>query len=264
MSDSSEGKTPVRSPGRVDVTVIMCVHNEMGRIQPALEDLLESRRVRQETVEIIILDNLSSDGTREWLESVEGPDIQVVFNEANLGKGGSIRRGIALSSGRYVVVHDPDLEYQGSDVWRLLDAARTEQADMALGSRVLGGNIAYKYLQNYIGVRFLTSVINLLYGSRLTDSATAMKLIDGEVARGLRLTSTGFDLDFELVARVLRLEGKVIEMRIQYSPRTIAEGKKVRAVRDGALALRVIVRDRLLPRSRFVLSPRASPAAARQ
>jgi len=252
----------VRSPGRVDVTVIMCAHNEMGRIQPALEDLLQSRRVREETVEIIILDNLSSDGTREWLESVRGDEMRVVFNEVNLGKGGSVRRGIALSTGRYVVIHDPDLEYKGSDVWRLLDAARAEQAQMVLGSRVLGGNVAYKYLGNYIGVRFLTSVINLLYACRLTDSATAMKLIDGDVARSLRLASTGFDLDFELVVRALRLGCKVIERRIDYSPRTIAEGKKVRAVRDGASGLWVILRDRLLPRTSFVQSPAGSLAPA--
>ena len=262
MSDSSEGKTPVRSPGRVDLTVIMCAYNEMGRIQLALEDLAESRCGRDETVQIVILDNLSSDGTREWLGSVDNPDVQVVFNECNLGKGGSVRRGIALSTGRHVVIHDPDLEYRADDIWSLLHAARAEQAGMALGSRVLGGGVAYKYLGNYLGVRFLTSIINLLFGARLTDSATAMKLIDGEIARSMSFAATGFDLDFELVVRVLRLGHRIIERRVHYAPRTVAEGKKLRAFRDGALALKVILRDRLLPRSRFVLSPRTSPAVA--
>ena len=241
-----------------ELTVIVCAYNEMGRIQPAVDDLDAALEGRPEPTETIILDNASTDGTREWLKSLALPNTRIVLNEANLGKGGSIRKGITLSRGRYVVVHDPDMEYRAADVWHLLDAARDQGAAMVLGSRVLGGNVAYRYLANYLGVRFLTASINRLYGSRLTDAATAMKLLDGGLARSLNLESTGFDLDFELVVRTLRLGHSVKETRVQYFPRTRAQGKKIRAWRDGLAALRVVLRDRFLARRRFLAQQAAA------
>ena len=235
-----------------DLTVIMCTYNEMGRIQRAVADLLEATRERPDTVETIIIDNCSTDGTREWLSTLTLPGFKIVFNDRNLGKGGSIKRGIELSRGEYVVIHDPDLEYLASDIWPLLDAAREDGATMALGSRMLGGNITYLYLPNYLGVVLLTKLINVLFGSHLTDVATATKLLKGEFARSLKLRSTGFDLDFEIVIRPLRLGQKIVERRVKYMPRTRAEGKKLRAWRDGLLALRVIIRDRILSSEGFV------------
>ena len=233
------------------LTIIMCAYNEMGRIQPALDEVLVSLDGRSEAVEVIVLDNCSTDGTREWLGKLEHPWIGVELNERNLGKGGSIKKGIGLSRGRYVVIHDPDLEYRADDIWGLLDLARWTGASLVLGSRVLGGHARYKYLQNYLGVRFLTWLINWLYGCRVTDAATAMKLIDGDVARNLNLECDGFDLDFELVVRIARLGGKIEEARVDYHPRTREEGKKIRAWRDGLLALKAIIRDRFTPESRL-------------
>ena len=207
---------------------------------------------RDESVEIIILDNGSTDGTKEWLSTLSHPNVHVVFNDGNLGKGGSIKRGIALSKGEYVVIHDPDMEYEANDIWTLLQAARSDGAQMVLGSRILGGkDISYRYFANYIGVQFLTFVINRLFAGKLTDPATAMKLLDGELARRIKLQSNGFDLDFEIVVRVLRLGHTVAERRIKYSPRSKAQGKKLRAWRDGLLAMRAILRDRLLSRGNF-------------
>ena len=234
------------------LTIIMCAYNEMGRVQPALDEIMLSLDGRSESVEIIVLDNCSTDGTREWLRELEHSQITVELNERNLGKGGSIKKGIGLSRGRYVVIHDPDLEYRADDIWQLLDLARQTGSSLVLGSRVLGGHVRYKYLQNYLGVWFLTWLINLLYGCRVTDAATAMKLMEGEIARGLRLECKGFDLDFELVARIARLGGEIEEARVDYYPRSKEEGKKIRAWRDGLLALRAIIRDRLLPGARFV------------
>lgn len=234
-----------------DLTVILCAYNEMGRIQPALDDLLSSLNGRSDSAEIIILDNCSTDGTREWLSHLSLPRVRVELNETNLGKGGSIKRGFALSQGKYVVIHDPDMEYRAADIWKLLDLARSQGAAMVLGSRVLGGKASYKYFLNYFGVRALTSLTNLLYRCRLTDTATAMKLLEGSLARQMKLASSGFDLDFELVARVLRLGGTMREARVEYHPRTKAQGKKIRAFRDGLAALKVILRDRLVSRTQM-------------
>ena len=235
-----------------ELSIVMCTFNEMGRIEPAIDDLASSIDGRSDSVEIIVLDNGSTDGTREWLQAVRMPNFQVVFNESNLGKGGSVKKGIRISRGKYVVIHDPDMEYRAADLWRLLDAAREEGVAMVLGSRVLGGHVAYHYLANYLGIWFLTKLINVLFGSRITDAGTATKLLNGELARGLRLQGTGFDLDFEIVARVSRLGHRISERRIEYFPRTKAQGKKLRAWRDGLLSLRTILRDRILPRRRFV------------
>ena len=244
-------KQPHGRPVRPILTIIMCAYNEMGRIQHAVDDALSLVKERSEEIEIIILDNCSTDGTREWLKSLDIPNIKIVFNDHNLGKGGSVKKGISLSRGHYVVIHDPDMEYRAKDIWPLLSNARQDGAGMILGSRVLGGNVRYKYLYNYLGVLFLTMFTNFLYGCRLTDTGTAMKLLDGDLARSLNLKCDGFDLDFELVTKVLRMGRSVMEGVADYYPRTIAEGKKIRPLRDGLLALKIILNDRFLPRSKI-------------
>ena len=237
-----------------DLTIILCAYNEAGRIEESVDDVYESAKGRSDTFEVIALDNGSTDGTREWLEAAEYPNFKKVFNKVNLGKGGSIKTGIAISKGNYLVIHDPDMEYRASDIWKLLDAARHDDAQMVLGSRTLGeAKPSYHYIANYLGVRFLTGLVNTLFGGKLSDTATAMKLIDGNVGRSLRLHSTGFDLDFELVVRILRLGYLISERRIDYFPRTKAEGKKLRAWRDGLLSMKSILRDRILSKDKFIL-----------
>ena len=235
-----------------ELSIIMCAYNEMGRIQLAIDDVITAASVGgHESFEIIILDNGSTDGTREWLATLHLDNVSVILNEANLGKGGSVKTGIQMSRGRYVVIHDSDGEYLASDIWDLLDVAKNGGLKMVLGSRWLGGNASYLYFSNYIGVKCLTFLTNLLYRSRLTDAATALKLFEGEVVRRLRLQSSGFSLDFELVARMSRLGYKIGEIRVDYFPRSKEDGKKVRSFRDGLLSLGVIFRDRILPLGRF-------------
>lgn len=242
------------------VTIVVCAYNEIGRIEQGLGDLLKTIDGRAEAVEVLVIDNCSTDGTAEWLKGFSHPAVTTVFNERNLGKGGSIKKGIAMSRGEYVVIHDPDLEYLPEDIWSLLALAREEGAAMVLGSRLLRGEARYVYLANYLGVVFLNWVINVLFGCRVTDSATAMKLLEGELARRLQWHSDGFDLDFELVATVARLKGRIAEHPVAYRPRSRKEGKKIRAVRDGLGALRAIVRTRLVPLSFVVPERSASPA----
>jgi glycosyltransferase involved in cell wall biosynthesis len=227
----------------------MCAYNEIGRIEKSYEDLLESRKNRNEKIEILFIDNGSTDGTREWLQTITDPDVKLIFNETNLGKGGSIKKGIQLSEGKYVVIHDPDFEYRAADVWKCYDHAKETGAAFVLGSRILGDEVRYEYLANYLGVKFLSFVINVLYGCRLTDTATAMKLLDGDVIRSLSLRCNGFDLDFELVTRVARSGGRIVEVPAEYYPRTVAEGKKIKAIQDGLASLKVILKDRFVSRS---------------
>lgn len=236
-----------------DLTFIMCAYNEAGRIEKAYRELLETLKNRPEKVEIMFFDNGSTDGTREWLKTINNPDVKVFFNEANLGKGGSIIKGIVSSSGKYIVIHDPDCEYRAADVWRCYDYAKQTQASMVLGSRVLSKiKVIRPHYLNYIGVRFLTFLINRLYGCNITDAATAIKLFNGEFMRKVYLRCTGFDLDFELITKMARLGKEIREIPIAYEPRTVAEGKKIRLLRDGFFSFKVILADKLAPQQSFL------------
>ena len=126
----------------------------------------------------------------------------------------------------------------------LLVKTQTDNAVAVLGSRILGGKPNYIYYHAFLGVRLLTAVTNILYGSKLTDVATAIKLVRSDVLKSLNLVGEGFELDFELVDKLLLAGHNIHEVALSYSPRTYAQGKKIRAI-DGLRALRVIVRDRL-------------------
>lgn len=237
-----------------DLSFIMCSYNEIGRIEKAYEDLLESLKDRKEKIEVLFIDNGSSDGTREWLSFIDNQEVRVVLNETNLGKGGSVKKGISLSKGEYIVIHDPDFEYRAADVWRCYDHAKKTGAAFVLGSRILNKEVRYEYVLNYFGVRLLTFLINSLYGCKLTDTATAMKLLKGDVIRNINLNCNGFDLDFELVTKVARYGGKIGEVPAEYYPRTVEEGKKIRPFYDGFMSLKVILKDRFIPRKSIVIS----------
>ncbi|MBU2541472.1 MAG: glycosyltransferase family 2 protein [Candidatus Omnitrophica bacterium] len=250
--DSKIEKKDMVQTKLADLTFIMCAYNEIGRIEKAYEDLLVSLKNRTEQVEILFFDNGSTDGTREWLKAINHPDVQVFFNETNLGKGGSVKRGIGFSRGNYIVIYDPDCEYRAEDVWKCYDHAKETEAAFVLGSRALNGDVKYHYYLNYLGVMFLTFLTNLLYGCKLTDTASATKLFDGNFLRQIILENSGFDLDFELVTRVARLGGKISEVAINYYSRTVEEGKKIRPFQDGFLALKTIIRDRFVTRESIV------------
>jgi dolichol-phosphate mannosyltransferase len=232
---------------RVDLTFIMPVYNEINQIETAYKDVINSLKVRKETTEIIFIDNGSIDGTKDWLRKIEDPAVKVIFNDINLGKGGSIRKGIEASRSKYIVIYDPDYEYRAEGVWKCYDSAVESNASLVLGSRVLKSKVRYLYYINYFGVRLLTFIINILYEQQLTDTATAIKLFKSSAVNNINLRCSGFALDFELVTRIARLKKKIIETPVEYFPRTVEDGKKIKPFKDGILALRVILIDRLIP-----------------
>ncbi len=126
----------------------------------------------------------------------------------------------------------------------LLRKAQSDGAVAVLGSRVLGGRPQYIYYHAFLGVRLLTALTNMLYGSRLTDVATAIKMVRSDVLKSLQLVGTGFELDFELVDKLLLAGHTVHEVALEYDPRSYSQGKKIRAI-DGVRALWVILRDRM-------------------
>ncbi len=226
------------------LSIVMCVYNERASLRPVLERVRAVQPVDGWEKEILVVDNYSTDGTREILRSLNVPDVRVIFHERNLGKGASVRAGFREATGDYAVIQDADFEYDPADLTRFMAKAAETGADAVFGSRTLGGRAVYKYRKNYLGVRGLTALTNLLFGGRLSDVAVGTKLVRRDVFHALNLRGSGFDLDFELPCKLLKRGYRIVEIPISYQPRTVAEGKKIRAVQDGLRALRVILTER--------------------
>ena len=240
-----ETSTPMK------LSVLVCAYNERETILEVLDRVQAVDLGPRWEKEIIVVDNCSTDGTRELLQDLDLPNGEVVFHPRNLGKGTSVRTAIAHATGDYAIIQDADLEYEPAEYSLFLERVARDHPVAIYGSRTLGGRAVYKYVANYLGVRFLTGLTNVLYGARLTDVATAAKMVRMDVLKSLNLTGTGFDLDFELTDKILRAGHEIVDVPVTYRPRSVAEGKKIRPW-DGLWALRVIIRDRLLPLSQVV------------
>ncbi len=224
------------------LSIIVCAYNEAATIKKTLARL-RRHPIKNCHRQIIFVDNASTDGTREIIKSFKGKSFKKIFHSRNLGKGASIRSGIAHATGDYILIQDADLEYHPREHTKLVNQAR--QGALAIyGSRVLGRSPRYHYLHTYWGVKFLTALTNWLYSAHLTDVATAMKLVKTDLVKRLGLVCNGFDLDFELTNKLLSYGVNIVEVPINYTPRTYAAGKKI-TFRDGLKALKVIIKNRL-------------------
>jgi glycosyltransferase involved in cell wall biosynthesis len=226
------------------LSIFVCVYNEKPTVLTVLERIQAVDFGPDVDTEILVVDNCSTDGTRELLQTVTAPNVKVIYKPRNMGKGMSVRTAVEHMTGDYGVIQDADLEYNPNELPKLLVEALKYDAAAVFGSRVLGGHAKYKYRYAYLGVRVLTKITNRLYGSRLSDVATAIKMVRGDVFKSLNLVCTGFDLDFELVDKILLAGHTIREVSIEYAPRTYEEGKKIR-VSDGLRGLAIMLRDRL-------------------
>ncbi len=238
---------------RMKLSIIICAYNEEATILQVLARVHRVDLLDGWEREVIVVDNASTDSTPALLRAIDYEDTQVIFQPRNMGKGTSIRTAIPHCTGDYVFIQDADLEYDPGDYPRFLARAEEDRPAAIFGSRTLGGRAIYEYAANYWGVRFLTWLTNLLYGADLTDVATASKMVRADALNKLKLTGRGFDLDFELPDKLLRAGYDIVEIPIHYQPRTLEEGKKIRPW-DGLWALRVIIRDRLIPLDAVVRS----------
>lgn len=226
------------------LSVIICCYNEKATISDIIGKTKAVDLGPQWDREIIVIDNFSTDGTREILQQIEDPEIRVVYHDRNMGKGMSIRTGIAHMSGDYMIIQDADAEYDPAEHVAFCQKADETAAAAIFGSRVLAGDIRYKYTHAYLGVRILTAATNILFGGKLTDVATASKMVRADVVQSLHLTTKDFNLDFELPNKILLAGHNIIEIPITYNPRTYEEGKKITSL-DGFKAILIMIRDRL-------------------
>jgi glycosyltransferase involved in cell wall biosynthesis len=213
------------------LSVIMPVYNE----QQTFEDIFRRVQAVEVEKEIIIVDNCSTDGTRDLLRTITDPNVEVVLQPRNYGKGTSVRTGIAKARGEYIIIQDADLEYDPQDYHRLLHEQERTGAVAVFGRRVpVDGHrqpLAFR-----MGGRALALVFSVLYGQWVSDIATCYKLIRADVLQALPLESSGFDLDFEIPARLVLAGHRISEVPISYRPRPVKAGKKIRWW-DGVVSL---------------------------
>jgi len=235
------------------LSIVICAYNERKTILDAIHQAHALDLGSGWDKEIIVVDNCSTDGTRELLQGVDLPGVRVIYHPHNLGKSGSLKTGITEASGDYFVIFDADLEYEANDIPRMValisppaDGGGVKGGTIAVyGSRTLGGRKIYEYAKNYWGVRFLSVVTNLFYGSQLSDVAVGLKLARLDVTRSLNLETTiGFDLEFEMTFKLLKRGHDILEVATAYHPRTVAEGKKLKAFSTGFRVLWLIVKMR--------------------
>ena len=228
------------------LTIIMPVYNERSFVLEIL------RRVRELPInkEIIIVDNCSTDGTRELVREISYDDVRVELQTRNMMKGNSVKRGMSVARGQYVVVQDGDLEYDPHDLVKMLAVMQQEDVLAVFGSRILGAQVSGNPLPRSIhrvGAGFINWVFHLLFQSVLSDVASCYKMAGRQTLQSLHLRCDGFDLDYEVAAKLQllsrRLQHKIVEVPINYTPRTVAEGKKINW-KDGLHALATLWRCR--------------------
>lgn len=198
--------------------------------------------------EIVIVDDGSTDGTREildgWREDPP-PNMQIIYHEQNSGKGAALRTGFQHATGDILIIQDADLEYDPRDYVKLLEPLLEGRAPVIYGSRFLGGPRAAMSLSHTLGNRFLTIVTNVLYGTSLSDMETCYKCFRRDIIEGMVLRSRAFEIEPELTAKILKQGYTIFEVPISYNGRNFHEGKKI-GWKDGFSAVRTLVRYRFV------------------
>jgi glycosyltransferase involved in cell wall biosynthesis len=217
----------------------MPVFNEMATIDEIIPRVLGIPL----PVELIVVDDCSTDGTREHLKEMQREyGFTLLLQERNQGKGAALRRGFTAVTGNMVAIQDADLEYSPEELPELAALIIEGRADVVYGSRFLGRHRVFLFT-HYIGNRILTLLTNVLYNTMLTDMETCYKVMRREVLNGLDLQSNGFGIEPEITAKIFRRHYRVYEVPISYDGRTYEEGKKI-GWRDGLVALWVLLKHR--------------------
>jgi glycosyltransferase involved in cell wall biosynthesis len=227
------------------LSIIIPVYNEEQTIAEVIDrvwtvDLGDLER------EVIIANDGSSDGTRRAMDAsrwINDPRVKSYDSPINLGKGAAVRLGLGFATGDILLVQDADLELDPNEYGRLLAPILDGRAQIVYGSRFLNptGRVAFR---RRFANRFLTTLTNVLFGSRLTDMETAYKVFKREALQGIRLRCVGFDFEPEITAKVLRAGRRIVEVPIGYKPRRHDEGKKIRWI-DGVDAIYALIKCRL-------------------
>lgn len=228
---------------KVKLSVVVPVYNEIDTVERIIEEIKNAEPDLKK--EIIVVDDGSTDGTREFLKNINDPQVKTFFHKKNKGKTAGIKTGLKEVTGDVVIIQDADLEYLPSKNYRvLLEPIVEGHADVVYGSRFLGVHRVF-FFWHYFANKFLTTLTNILYDTMLTDMETGAKAFRAEVFKKLDLTSAGFCFEPEITAKVFKLKFRVYEVPITYYGRGYKEGKKIKPI-DGLKAIIGILRYRFM------------------
>ena len=235
------------------VSVIVPVYNEAAHV----DELLQAIHAAPVKKEIIVVDDGSTDGTREKLQALQpAGDVTIVFHERNCGKGAAIRTALAYARGEYVLIQDSDLEYDPQDCPALLRPLEEGKANVVYGVRP---DRPQRGLRFFLGAKLLTHLTNFLYGAGIHDEATCYKVFRRSLISQIDLQCRRFEFCPEVTAKLSRAGEKIAEVPISYHPRSALEGKKIRHS-DGWLAIWTLIRYRFVPRRRWQRPVQENPA----
>jgi len=226
----------------MNLSVIIPIYNEVKTIHTVL-DRVHSTGL---ATEIILVDDYSSDGTRELLTTLDGnPGIRVILHDKNQGKGAAVRTGIAAATGDILLIQDADLEYDPRDYPTLLRPIEEGLANVVYGSRFLGGPRRVAMFWHMLANKLLTLATNILYNTILSDMETGYKVFRRDVLQGIKLRANRFDFEPEFTAKILKCKEKIYEVPISFNPRDYSEGKKIK-MKDAFTAIWALLKYRFV------------------
>ncbi len=227
------------------LSVVIPAYNEGATIETVLLNVLRL----EYALEILVVDDGSQDETATIVKRVaaDAPEVRLLSQPRNGGKGSAVRAGIAATTGRFVIIQDADLEYDPSDIPRLMGPMLGGRADAVFGSRLRGGQPQRAHLfWHYVGNRFLSLLTCVLFNTTISDMEVGYKLFNGDLIRSIPLRSDDFRFEPEITAKILRRPGiRIFEVPISYYGRSFEEGKKI-TWRDGARAVGALLRFRFM------------------
>ena len=225
-----------------ELSVLVPVYNERATVERAIAAVLGA--AISDSVEVIVVDDGSTDGTAELLREKEWPEnVRVLTHEANRGKGAALATALSVARGAYSAVYDADLEYDARDIALLLEPLRDGTATAVFGTRAFKSHSAFSFWY-VVGNRFVTFAANLIYNSWVSDIMTGQKAMATALFRSLPLRERGFAIEAEITARLLRRGIRIYEVPVDYVARGREAGKKLTA-QDGLRVLRTLLRCRL-------------------
>jgi glycosyltransferase involved in cell wall biosynthesis len=228
---------------KIKLSIIIPVYNEAKTIHKIVDAV---RACAIQNKEIIVVDDFSTDGTRDILEKEIAPLVsQILYHDKNMGKGAALRTGIKQASGDFVIIQDADLEYDPQEYPKLLAPLIDGKADVVYGSRFMGeGAHRVVYFWHFVGNKFLTMLSNIFTNINLTDMETCYKAFKREIIQSIDICENRFGFEPEITAKIAKKKCVIYEVGISYSGRTYAEGKKIN-YKDGFRALWCILKYNL-------------------
>ena len=220
------------------LSIVIPVYNELETIIPVVKEV-QSVPLEGITREIVIVDDCSTDGTRDLLTKTfsDDPTVKLAFHEVNQGKGAALRTAISQTTGEIVLIQDADLEYEPREYPKLLKPIVEDRADVVYGSRFIGGeSVRVLFFWHSVGNKILTTLSNMATDLNLTDMETCYKVFRGDLIRSIQIEENRFGFEPEITAKMAKKRVRIYEVGISYNGRTYEEGKKI-TWKDGFRAL---------------------------